>query len=165
MSELCISVKKVVNWKNGKGQFIDAEEYPQTLWKWGISDVRAGKKYKITTVRAKLGNSEANERITEIVPDGETQIKLSHDSAIAEAQRSTNAYMKTRVAEKELKETATKNSDFFLHEVIAKQAEKIIELNAVLAKILLRIDDLERDNKIHFARENVLQNHCKVSLI
>lgn len=153
------TVKKLSLWKNGKGAFVSFDERPETFYYFGVKSLAVGDVCDVLTSDIKCGDLKDSKRIDSISIHNPAQKSLSYDSAIAQAQRSTGAVLKTPVSQ------STGSNEFLLHELLSKQAEKIMEQSAVIVKILSRLDELERDNKTHFIRENILQDKVGVSLL
>lgn len=159
------TIERIVTWKSQKGQFFEFVERPEHFWKWGLSSAQEGEKVRVLATEERLGRSDANLKIDELIRAGEKQVRfdaegIREDSTIAEAQRSTGAVLKTAV-----RPAAERSEDFFLHEAIAKQAERIIALERRAKAAEENIELVRANLKTAFQRLEALQNHCKVSFV
>lgn len=154
------TIKKYNMWKNGKGAFIVFDERPETFYIFGNKALEAGQKCLITVSDIACGDLKGSKRINTIIVDNPTQKTLLADSAIVQAQKSTGAVLKTPVAP-----DPEKNNEFLMHECVAKQAEKIVELTNVVAKLMLRQDQAEKIAREQEQKLRILQDKVGVSFV
>ena len=154
------TIKKQNVWKNGKGAFVLFDERPETFYYFGVKALEVGQKVNCSYSAVVCGDIKGSCRLDSITVLNSAQKTLPSTSAIVEAAKSTGAKLYTPVSDvgNIYERPSSKDNDFLIHELLAKQVEKIVEHSAVIDKLISQIREHER-------KLQILQDKVGVSFI